>query len=65
VRALLRRVAGRRFTVVAGAAGGAYGYARGGRPPGPDAPGTNGASRDYDFEGTAEEIDPEDPQLPR
>ena len=42
----------------------AYGYARG-----DDASRTNGspngARSDYDFEGSAEEIDEDDPQLPR
>ncbi len=44
-----------------GAASGAhrvYGYAT-------REPGSNGASREYDVEGTAEEIEPDDPQLPR
>jgi UPF0716 protein FxsA len=55
-RALLRRYAAHRFVVVGvGGVGGA------GAPP----PGQNPASRPYDFEGTAEEIDEDDPQLPR
>jgi UPF0716 protein FxsA len=51
-RSLLRRFATRRFVVV-GASG--LGGAARSRP----------ASRPYDFDGTAEEIDPDDPQLPR
>jgi UPF0716 protein FxsA len=51
-RGLLRRYAGRRFLVVG--VGGA-GVPRGRGP----------ADRPYDFDATAEEIDPDDPQLPR
>jgi UPF0716 protein FxsA len=55
-RRLLRRYAAHRFVVVGvGGAGGA------GAPP----PGRNPASRPYDFDATAEEIDEDDPQLPR
>jgi UPF0716 protein FxsA len=52
-RRLLRRFAASRFMVVGGIPGGT-------RPPGYDQP-----RRPHDFDGTAEEIDPEDPQLPR
>jgi UPF0716 protein FxsA len=51
-RRLLRGFVSRRFVVV-GASG--LGEAARNRP----------ASRPYDFDGTAEEIDPDDPQLPR
>ena len=64
---------GRRFVVMGGPAGTAYGAASGARraygyargSDGSGADGANGASREYDLEGTAEEIDPDDPQLPR
>ena len=75
VRRLLRSAVGRRFVVMGGPAGAAYGaasaggraygYARGGQGDANGAGSSNGASRDYDFEGTAEEIDEDDPQLPR
>ena len=74
VRGLLKRIAGKRILVMGGPAGAAYGaasagsraygYARGpGEPRANDS--ANGARSDYDFEGTAEEIDEDDPQLPR
>jgi len=51
-RSLLRRFVSRRFVVVGvGGMAGRAGADRGGRP--------------YDFDGTAEEIDSDDPQLPR
>jgi UPF0716 protein FxsA len=73
VRGLLKRFAGRRILVMGGPAGAAYGaasagsraygYARGaGDQPNGSA---NGSRSDYDLEGTAEEIDEDDPQLPR
>jgi UPF0716 protein FxsA len=73
VRGLLKRVAGRRFVVMGGPAGAAYGAANAGsraygyaRGDGPETNGSsNGTRSDYDFESTAEEIDGEDPQLPR
>jgi UPF0716 protein FxsA len=68
VRRLLRGWAKRRFVVVGGPAGAAYGAARGGAGfgfPGGSEPGSNGSRSDYDFEGTAEEIEDDDPQLPR
>lgn len=52
-RRLLRGYAARRFVVVG--MGGVRGASR---PPDP-------ASRNYDYDGTAEEIDDDDPQLPR
>lgn len=52
-RSLLRRYAAHRFVVVG--VGGA----------GASPPGRNPASRPYDFDATAEEIDEDDPQLPR
>jgi UPF0716 protein FxsA len=74
VRRLLKGVVGKRFLVMGGPAGAAYGaasagsraygYARRGEGDANGAAGTNGASRDYDFEGTAEEIEDDDPQLP-
>ncbi len=68
VRHLLKGVVGRRFIVMGGPAGAAYGAASGaGKAYGyatRERPASNGATRDYDVEGTAEEIDPEDPQLP-
>lgn len=51
VRRLLRGYMGRRFLVVG--ASGIAGAARSGR-----------ATREYDFDATAEEIDPSEPQLP-
>jgi UPF0716 protein FxsA len=59
VRRLMRGWAKRRFTIVAGPAGGAFGSATGPAPPS-----GNGHVRDYDFEGSAEEIKGDDPQLP-
>jgi UPF0716 protein FxsA len=59
VRRLMRGWAKRRFTIVAGPAGGAYGAGRGF-----ESPTGNGHVRDYDFEGSAEEIKGDDPQLP-
>jgi UPF0716 protein FxsA len=53
-RGLLRRYAAHRFVVVG------VGGVRGTPPPPRDT-----ASRPYDFDGTAEEIDGDDPQLPR
>lgn len=53
-RGLLRRYAAHRFVVVG------VGGVRGTPPPPRDA-----ASRPYDYDGTAEEIDGDDPQLPR
>ncbi len=71
LRRLLKATVGRRFVVMGGPAGAAYGaasagsraygYARRGSASDDSAA---GARRDYDFEGTAEEIDGEDPQLP-
>jgi UPF0716 protein FxsA len=61
VRRLLRGWAARRFVVVGAPAGAAYGAARGATGPRPP---QNGGGRDYDFEGTAEEIDADDPRLP-
>lgn len=76
VRALLKGVVGRRIVVMGGPAGAvygaasagsrAYGYARpgeGDEDAGPG-PGPNGARRDYDYDGSAEEIAADDPQLP-
>jgi UPF0716 protein FxsA len=51
VRRLMRGWAARRFVVMGSPAGAAYGAA-------------SGARSAYDFEGTAEEIGSEDPQLP-
>jgi UPF0716 protein FxsA len=68
VRRALRGWAGRRFVVLGGPAGAAYGAASGASraydyAKGPDSA-TNGSHGDYDFEGTAEEIGGEEPQLP-
>jgi len=52
-RRLLQAFVARRFVVV-GMGG------MGGAPPWQDSP-----TRSYDYEGTAEEVDPDDPQLPR
>jgi UPF0716 protein FxsA len=71
VRGLLKRLAGRRFIVMGGPAGAAYGAASaGGRAYGyargaGEGESANGSRSEYDFEGTAEEIDEDDPQLPR
>jgi UPF0716 protein FxsA len=74
VRRLLKGLVGRRLIVMGGPAGAAYGaasagsraygYAKAGEggPNGVDS-GSNGARRDYDFEGSAEEIEGDDPQL--
>jgi UPF0716 protein FxsA len=65
-RRLLRRWAARRFVVVGGPAGAAYGAAGdAGRDRGHAGAGTtgNGSRADYDFEGTAEEVDEDDRQL--
>jgi UPF0716 protein FxsA len=69
VRRLLRGVVTRRFVVMGGPAGAAYGTASGasrayGYARGPqDA--ANGSRSDYDYDATAEEIGDDDPQLPR
>jgi UPF0716 protein FxsA len=74
VRGLLKRIAGKRILVMGGPAGAAYGAASAGSraygyakrdegSPNGAEPSSNGVRRDYDFEGTAEEIDPDDPQL--
>jgi UPF0716 protein FxsA len=77
VRRLLKGLVGRRLIVMGGPAGAAYGAASAGsraygyakRDDGPDPaegdPGSNGTRRDYDFEGSAEEIEGDDPRLPR
>jgi UPF0716 protein FxsA len=75
VRGLLKRIAGKRILVMGGPAGAAYGaasggsraygYARGADAESSASSSSNGARNDYDFEGTAEEIDEDDPQLPR
>lgn len=57
-RRLLQAWVGRRFVVLG------VGGVRGASPPRYDA-GPGPASRPYDFDGTAEEIDADDPQLPR
>jgi UPF0716 protein FxsA len=59
VRRLLSAVLARRFLIVG--LGVPEGRRPGGPPPGGSAP--PGAARDYDIEGTAEEIDGEDPRL--
>jgi UPF0716 protein FxsA len=74
VRRLLKGVVGKRFLVMGGPAGTAYGaasagskaygYARPGDSEPNGAGSSNGASPDYDLEGTAEEIEGDDPQLP-
>jgi UPF0716 protein FxsA len=68
VRRLLRGVVTRRFIVMGGPAGAAYGAASGAsraydyaRGPQGEA---NGSRRNYDYDATAEEIDSDDPQLP-
>ena len=58
LRGLLRRVAARRFVVVGAASRMPGGWPTGGAPP-------NGGGSSYDYEGTAEEVDADDPQLPR
>jgi UPF0716 protein FxsA len=69
VRRLMRGWAARRFVVMGGPAGATYGAASGAsraygyakESAGSEA---DGSRSDYDFEGTAEEIGGEDPQLP-
>jgi UPF0716 protein FxsA len=61
-RSLLRRFAAHRFVVV-GMGGMPGGPPRGDRPTGGHQERAEG--RPYDFDGTAEEIDGDDPQLPR
>lgn len=63
VRRLMRGWATRRFLLVGVPAGAAYRSAAGPRTDRRQS--ANGAVRDYDFEGTAEEIGDEDPQLGR
>jgi len=74
VRRLLKGLVGRRILVMGGPAGAAYGaasagsraygYARGADSGAASEQGSsNGARRDYDFEGSAEEIEGDDPQL--
>src|SRR6187551_649335 len=74
VRRLLKGLVGRRIVVMGGPAGAAYGaasagsraygYARGADSGAASEQGSsNGARRDYDFEGSAEEIEGDDPQL--
>jgi UPF0716 protein FxsA len=70
VRRLLKGLVGRRLVVMGGPAGAAYGAASAGsraygyaRPGDGADPGSNGTRRDYDFEGSAEEIEGDDPQL--
>ncbi len=58
LRRLLRRFAARRFLVVGAASRMPMGGPPTGGPP-------NGATRSYDYDGTAEEIDADDPQLPK
>lgn len=57
LRGLLRRVAARRFVVVGAASRMPGQWPTGGAPPRDD--------RSYDYEGTAEEVDADDPRLPR
>jgi UPF0716 family protein affecting phage T7 exclusion len=74
VRRLLKGLVGRRIVVMGGPAGAAYGAASAGghaygyakpgdRGPNGADPGPNVTRRDYDFEGSAEEIEGDDPQL--
>jgi UPF0716 protein FxsA len=64
MRRLLKGIVGRRFVILSGPAGAAYGAATGARraqgSPQTDEP----PRRDYDLDGTAEEIDSDDPRLP-
>lgn len=63
-RRLLKRLAIGRFTVVGAGSGGFGPFPGGGSPPGAG----GRPSRDYDFEGTAEEVPPQgeaEPRLPR
>jgi UPF0716 protein FxsA len=62
VRRLLKGVVGRRFVIVGGPAGTAYGAADSARRAYRSAP---GSGMDYDFDGSAEEIDADDPRLER
>jgi UPF0716 protein FxsA len=57
LRGLLRRVAARRFVVLGAASRMPGGWPTGGAPP--------DDGRSYDYEGTAEEVDADDPRLPR
>jgi len=75
VRRLLKGIVGKRFLLMGGPAGAAYGaasagsrahgYAKRGEgdAPGPQ-PGPNGPRSEYDLEGSAEEVDPDDRHLP-
>lgn len=74
VRRMLRGLVGKRILVMGGPAGAAYGAAsagsraygyakRGERPANGSGPGANGHRPGYDVEGTAEEIEGDDPQL--
>jgi UPF0716 protein FxsA len=73
VRRMLKGLVGKRILVMGGPAGASYGAAgagsrvygyakRGNRPANGPEPSSNGR-RDYDVEGTAEEIEGDDPQL--
>jgi UPF0716 protein FxsA len=65
VRAILKRFTIGRFTVVGMGMPGGFG-GRGPFGPGPDGDGQRRASRDYDFDVSAEEVPPKDqPRLPR
>jgi UPF0716 protein FxsA len=63
VRRLMRGWATRRFVIVRAPAGDAH-RAASGPQSWPSGSSGNGRARDYDFEGTAEEIGGDDPQLP-
>ncbi|MEX2107996.1 MAG: FxsA family protein [Solirubrobacterales bacterium] len=64
MRRLLKGIVGRRFVVLGGPAGAAYGAASSaGRAYG-SAQTEEQPRRDYDVDGTAEEIDPDNPRLP-
>jgi UPF0716 protein FxsA len=73
VRRLLKGLVGKRILVMGGPAGAAYGaasagnraygYAKRSDDAGGTDPRSNGTRRDYDFEGSAEEIEGDDPQL--
>jgi UPF0716 protein FxsA len=74
VRRLMKGIVGKRLLVMGGPAGAAYGAAsagsrvygyaqRGRRGPDDETPAADGARGDYDLEGSAEEVEGDDPRL--
>jgi UPF0716 protein FxsA len=64
MRRLLKGIVGRRFVVLGGPAGASYGAASSAGRAYKSTQTEGPPRRDYDVDGTAEEIDPDDPRLP-